>query len=68
MEVTCSMEQGNKNNGNEKVAFKPPETLQEFQELARIMGSPYFFEKDRRAREFLKKHPIPEEYRVNKKK
>jgi hypothetical protein len=35
-------------------------------ELAEINFSPYFMEKDRRAKEFLKNHPIPKEFLKNK--
>jgi hypothetical protein len=33
-----------------------------------VIFSPQLTGKDKKAREFLKKHPIPEEYRINKKK
>lgn len=37
-------------------------------ELHKILYAPFFLEKDRRAKELLKRCPIPEEYRFNKKK
>ena len=42
-------------------SFKPKEIPQEYKDLARIIESPHFIEKDPRAREFLKKHPIPKD-------
>jgi hypothetical protein len=45
-----------------KPTFKPAEIPAVDDELAKIIFSPYFTEKDRRANEFLKKHPIPKEF------
>jgi hypothetical protein len=46
-----------------KPDFKPVAADKNDEELMKIIYSSYFLEKDRRAREFLKKHPIPEEFR-----
>ena len=55
-----------KNNEVKKPTFKPGDGAQKYAELAKLMESPYFKDKDRKAKDFLKNHPIPEEFRKKK--
>jgi hypothetical protein len=56
------------NEKNETALFAPKEIHVEYSELHQVLYAPFFLEKDRRARERMKKSPIPEEFRFNKKK
>ena len=54
------------NPKKEKIPFTPREIPADDSELLKVLSSPYFTEKDRKARERLKKSPIPKEFLKNK--
>jgi hypothetical protein len=54
------------NPKKDKILFTPTEIPADDSELHKILSSPYFTEKDRRAKERLKNHPIPKEFLKNK--
>ena len=47
--------------GNKKKELKPVNINEADSDLAKYIYHPYFVEKDKKAQEFLKKHPIPRE-------
>jgi hypothetical protein len=53
-------------NTPKKGKIVKPENYLTDSEVDKINFSPYFMEKDRKAREFLKNHPIPKEFLKNK--